>query len=392
MSLPRKLILGLALAALLLVGAFLGWRLYRAWTRPDIAKVGGTVLVYEVDPSRWPDGQPPPDYDPRKLAEGIKQRLDPADLYGMTVRPAADNRVEITLPRSGGDPAERVAKVKQLMASVGALEFRILANTDDDKEGIETAQRYFDAVEGNKAELERLRAADLGGDPPVPPAPPDHKAFRIRLGNEEEAVTYSWIELGPAERHFYGLANDQESNPFWQELADARKGYKAVLHDSTGGRGTQRTNLFYSREVVNPERLAERDRDKKYEYFILCRDPKRDENGRPRDLSSDSLVRAYPIDDGRGGRAVGFAFNSRGAALLAELTTKNKGRQLAIVLDDVIQSAPNIETPITGGTGIISGNFTADDVDRMVNILRAGALPATLKPVPVAEITVEPRK
>ena len=65
---------------------------------------------------------------------------------------------------------------------------------------------------------------------------------------------------------------------------------------------------------------------------------------------------------------------------------------LAIVLDDMIQSAPKINDPLTGGRGIITGNFTPEDVDRMVSILRAGALPATLKPAPVSETTVEPTK
>ncbi len=278
---------------------------------------------------------------------------------------------------------EQVQRVKELISRVGSLKFVILANTDDDKEGLETAQRYFDSVQTNPTELEKLRAADVIGAPPPPPTPPDHKAFNTDLG----AYTYSWIELGPSERHTYGLANDQQTSDFWKEMAEARKEHKAVLH--TWGGGAYRTNLFYSRKVLNPDRLPEKDRSKEYEYFILCRDPQRDEDGRPMAVTGEYLISAYQTDDSkRGGLAVGFTFNNQGAALLGDLTTKNKGRQMAIVLDDIIQSAPNIETPITGGSGIITGNYTTEEIDRMVNILRSGALPATLKPQPVSENTM----
>src|SRR5207244_11138835 len=53
-------------------------------------------------------------------------------------------------------------------------------------------------------------------------------------------------------------------------------------------------------------------------------------------------------------------------------------RQLAILLDDQIVSAPSINA-IISQDGIIEGNFTKAEVDRLVNILRAGALPATLR-------------
>ena len=284
---------------------------------------------------------------------------------------------------------EQVQRVKELISHVGSLKFVIEANTDDDgKESgsaIDTAQRYFDTVQNNPAELEKLRAADITGAPPPPPTPPDHKAFNTDLG----AYTYSWIELGPAERHMYGLANDQETSPFWQEMAQARKEHKAVLHNLTPG-ATYRTHLFYSREVINPDRLPEKDRGKKYEYFILCRDPERDEDGKPKAVTGEYLVSAQQTDDPkRGGLAVGFNFNNQGAVLLSDLTSKNKGREMAIVLDDVIQSAPNIENAITGGSGIITvGSKDKEEIDRLINILRSGALPASLKPQPVSENTM----
>jgi preprotein translocase subunit SecD len=109
-------------------------------------------------------------------------------------------------------------------------------------------------------------------------------------------------------------------------------------------------------------------------------------------LTGEYLISVSRENDDQRGIVVRFQFNSEGGRLLSDLTTKNAGGQMAIVLDDQVQSAPNVLDPITGGGGIIHGNYTAEEVDRMVTMLRSGALPATLKPMPVSEVTVEPRK
>ena len=58
-------------------------------------------------------------------------------------------------------------------------------------------------------------------------------------------------------------------------------------------------------------------------------------------------------------------------------------RHLAIILDGLVMSAPTINSKITH-SGQITGDFTRKEVDSLVNILRSGALPATLKPQPVS--------
>src|SRR5207248_8704246 len=93
--------------------------------------------------------------------------------------------------------------------------------------------------------------------------------------------------------------------------------------------------------------------------------------------------------------AVSFTFNVAGGALFRDLTRKNVPsgagdessqvkRHLAIILDGLIVSAPTINSEI-GQHGQISGSVTAREVDALVNILRSGALPATLKTQPVSE-------
>ncbi len=60
------------------------------------------------------------------------------------------------------------------------------------------------------------------------------------------------------------------------------------------------------------------------------------------------------------------------------MTTENVNRRLAIVLDNKVVSAPNIQSPILGGSGIITGRFTVQQTVDLALVLRAGALPAPL--------------
>ena len=77
-------------------------------------------------------------------------------------------------------------------------------------------------------------------------------------------------------------------------------------------------------------------------------------------------------------------FNADGAKLFGDLTTANVGHQLAIFLDGKLLSAPTIQTAITDGVAIVSGNFTAESAKEMVRNLNLGALP-----VPIALASTE---
>ena len=95
-------------------------------------------------------------------------------------------------------------------------------------------------------------------------------------------------------------------------------------------------------------------------------------------VSGDTLVdSAATFQDNM--PVVSFRFDSVGAKRFGDATAKNVGRPFAIVLDRRVISAPVIREPILGGTGIISGNFTVQEVQDLALLLRAGALPAPLK-------------
>ena len=95
-------------------------------------------------------------------------------------------------------------------------------------------------------------------------------------------------------------------------------------------------------------------------------------------VGGESLDGAKIAYDERGNPAVGFSFKNAGAKKFANATRENVGRRLAIVLDGKVISAPVINSPITGGQGIITGNFTVQTANDLALLLRSGALPAPL--------------
>jgi preprotein translocase subunit SecD len=94
-------------------------------------------------------------------------------------------------------------------------------------------------------------------------------------------------------------------------------------------------------------------------------------------VSGNDLRNARPTIDENSLPAVSFSLNQEGARKFGDFTGANVGRQLAIILDNRVFSAPTIESRITG-EGRITGSFTSQEAQDLSLILRSGALPASL--------------
>ena len=75
---------------------------------------------------------------------------------------------------------------------------------------------------------------------------------------------------------------------------------------------------------------------------------------------------------------VTLVFNSKGATAFGEITEKNVGRRLAVILDNKVQSSPVIQEAIYGGNAQISGSFTNKEASDLALVLRSGSLPTSL--------------
>lgn len=96
------------------------------------------------------------------------------------------------------------------------------------------------------------------------------------------------------------------------------------------------------------------------------------------EVSGEHLTDAQPSFQNNA-PVVSFRFDSLGAKKFGEVTRDHVGDLLAIVLDGKVISAPRIQSPILGGAGVITGQFTVQEVQELSLLLRAGALPAPIK-------------
>ena len=96
-------------------------------------------------------------------------------------------------------------------------------------------------------------------------------------------------------------------------------------------------------------------------------------------LEGNAIVDARADFDQYGKPMVSMTMNNDGARIWANLTKNNIGKAVAIVLDGVVYSAPNVMTEISGGSSQITGNFTTEDTKDLSNVLKGGKMDAPVK-------------
>ena len=205
------------------------------------------------------------------------------------------------------------------------------------------------------------------------------------------------------ERRALELDNAARNDPSRGYSISQVKPDKAFSLNNQRGRPLWNGALFFARKCQDRNLPDEERRSKEWEYFVLTRDPEFDPND-PREkervpkIDGSYLVSAVSGQGSDLRPAVHFSFNTAGGNLFGDITRKNvpdgggteetmTHRHLAIILDGLVMSAPTINSEIRN-QGQISGSFTQKEVNNLVNILRAGRLPATLKQQPVSESTM----
>ena len=93
-------------------------------------------------------------------------------------------------------------------------------------------------------------------------------------------------------------------------------------------------------------------------------------------LTGEVITDARMNYDEAGRPAISMTMNSSGAKTWSRLTEDNVSRRIAIVLDNLVYSAPVVQNKIAGGSSQITGNFSLEEAQDMANILKAGSLPA----------------
>ena len=120
--------------------------------------------------------------------------------------------------------------------------------------------------------------------------------------------------------------------------------------------------------------------DEKEQFFYLYAIKKTNRDGTPA-LGGDVVTDAnadFVQQAGRSEQVVDMVMNAEGAKAWARLTKENIGKAVAIVLDDMVYSAPNVQVEITGGRYQITGHFTPEEAKDLANVLKSGKMAASV--------------
>jgi len=134
--------------------------------------------------------------------------------------------------------------------------------------------------------------------------------------------------------------------------------------------------LLWSNKAVSLQGIEEEsDIDDMYQLYMIKMDP-----GKERaPLTGDVIVDASQGPNPNGQIAVNLRMDANGTRTWGEMTTaaaQNGAREIAIVLDDEVVSAPRVNSPITGGSSEITGSFSVQEASDLASILEVGKLPA----------------
>lgn len=309
---------------------------------------GGTIIVYEIDPSKSdPDGEGGATVKSRDLIGPLTKRINPSGTREIVLRPYGDTQIEVIVPEV--DQRE-VDMIKKQLVEAGILRFAIVANRVDHEREIELATQKAES----SSREEKMEDAILD--------PADNRMIaRWVVADREESAK---SDIKPFRVH---LGSAIVRNPETGDLVN--------LPPSTGGKdGTYLQSKWVTEQgipglevlmIINPD----------------C------------DVKGEDLAFTNTTFDQRGAPAVDFTMNDTGSGKFRFLTSENgpdgtRERQLGIVLDDRLLSAPSIQNTISK-RGQITGNFTTDEVRSLVDILRAGQLPAALTKQPIAENQID---
>ncbi len=375
----------------LIVGATLAG-FYSMWPPDQKLKLGidlsgGTILVYEVVSDNTNRS-----VNMEELIAALKKRADPEGVKEIPIRNVGGNRIEIILPQASN---EEVEEVKKMLTDVGSLEFRILANHKRDESVIPRALGDASMKPPYGYKWGRIGEISTGNDPRF-----DRNTNSISdLQQEWKKDLYAGTDVYLTGKDATGGEKTEavkvRRNTINTLILDKPPSLKSITsyrieYNPSQIHGGDPSNPRPSDVIIREVKAAEG----RTETWILC---KLDRPGQ--EVTGKYLKQVKPdVDEGLQ-PAVRFEFDARGASRFGRLTHEHRPEeggsfqyQLAIVLDNLVMSAPHLKNEIRD-SGIIEGGpqgFKAKEVEHLVQVLRAGSLPASLNPNPVQEEKVGP--
>lgn len=300
----------------------------------------------------------------------------------------------ITVELAGVNDAERVRKYLQSSANLQFWEVYNIGELDNslveaekalavylkggtavtatpDSAAAATAPAATTADDSTKAKADNLSAVLSGKTTANAASGKDSAALALAAAQAERPLASKIQFIPPSDQN-------QDGRP---EFSPAL-GYVATV-DTGIVRGYLENPVVKNKFPQNVKFLygiPEKDKDGKVQNFLALYAIKTVPGQEKAKLEGESIIDAgQDFDPITNEVNVNMSMDKNGAKIWAQMTERNKGRAIAIVLDDLVYSAPNVNEAIPNGSSRISGRYSVEDAQDLANILKAGKLPAPAK-------------
>ncbi|MFV0586960.1 protein translocase subunit SecDF [Bacteroides reticulotermitis] len=304
----------------------------------------------------------------------LRTRIDRFGVVQPNIQSLEDKMGRIMVELPGIKEPERVRKLLQGSAN---LEFWETYTAKEIIPSMQSADAKLRAVLNQEAPADSV-AGDSASTELVAEATPEKKG------------------VSAADSLAAALKGDTKDTNTAANMAEIKKQYPllAILQLNSSGQGpvvgyaiakdTAEVNKYLALPEVRAELpkdlhlkwgVSAAEFDKKGQTYELYAIKSTERNGKA-PMEGDVVTDAKDEYDQYSKPAVSMVMNSDGARRWAQLTKQNIGRSIAIVLDNYVYSAPNVNTEITGGRSQITGHFTPEQAKDLANVLKSGKMPA----------------
>jgi SecD/SecF fusion protein len=324
---------------------------------------GGMMLVLEIDKSKLSKDAQTDALD--RAYTIIENRINGLGVAEPDIKKMGTDRLSIELP---GLSDARIAR--EVIGSTAQLEFRLVREIADYGRAIRVIN---ETLSGKTSDADSTQAQDSST---VKQKQAQETAKQLFEGESSDTAASDSAKAAadttaPASE-FSDMLIELDNSTFGALESDIPK-IKKILASEKVKTALRKAGLGGNTFLWGHEKISKGASD--YRGLYMVRDRAEMYGDIIRDASS--TIAQGGMDAGQW--KVDLQMNSKGASQFSRVTGANVNKQLAIVLDSSIFSAPVIRQKIPHGTAEISGNFSADEAKGLAVVLRAGALPAPVK-------------
>lgn len=306
---------------------------------------GGTRLLYRIDLEKAKtDGLVEADADPadirKRTIDVMLKRVDSMGLREINVVAQGDDEIVVELP---GLTDTEISNIKDTITSLGRLEFRLIADATDQFD-VEREKGKLDAfldLPDSKTKIETWQKEEIAKDP-----------------NTSRNLIF-WTDLL---RSFNGIKGDAGPVKGLRWYVDSGSELFARGKDKQGNPLPWTEQNRKVRPSIQPVRIEDQ------------LDPR---DGSRFTFRGDDLTQVFIGRDQRGGNGIHFSIVAGRRNDFGEFTERSIGRRLAIILNDQIDSAPNINSELREGGVIESqsvGGYSPTEARQLLTVLETGSL------------------